>query len=217
MSDGSWTLDDAVAAERSQQVKPQREPIEFAFSWSRGATEVAIGAGLVLVGAILFAIASAATWGTVAAEGATLSIRLEDVRLDFGAQGGGLDWSHELFDDFNGIGQVRMAGTLFTVGLISTFVAAGILGTSAVVRGMHVTTLAGILGAVAWVLMLVAALLFPSGAESVWDDASSVAFDQDIPQDIQWAAGRIVAWIGVVVAGMGLVAGFVAIRHADVS
>lgn len=215
--DGSWTLDDAVAAERQERVRPERAPVEWAFSWSRGATEVAVAAGLVLLAGILLAVASGATWGTVSAEGATISLRLEDAQLDFGAQRGGLDWSHELFDDFNGIGQVRMAGTLFTVGLISTFVAAGILGVSSVVRGVNVTVLAGILGAVAWILVLVAAILFPGGAEAVWDDAASAAFDQNVPQDIQWVSGRLLAWIGVVLAGAGLVAGFMAMRHADVS
>lgn len=220
---GSWSLDDAVARER--EARPPAEPLEarppmewsLPFSWSQGALELSIATGLVLVAAILALVANGAAWGEVGAEGASIEVRLEDARIAFGGTQGGLDWNHQFMDDFDGIGQVRLAGTLFTVSLISLFVSAAVLGASIVVRTANVAGLASLLGLIAVALLLTATLLFPGGVERVWQDAIETAQFEGASPDIDWGAGLIVAWVAVGAVALGLAGAFVAMRHDDVS
>lgn len=219
--EGSWSLDDAVAQERRSSASPEPEVADETWSegfvWTRGALELSIATGLILLAAVLALVANGAAWGSVSEQGVDVTLHLEEARVSFGGQAGGIDWNHQVMDDFEGIGQVRLAGTLFIVALISLFVGAAVVGASIAVRTANVTGLGGLLCGIALLVLVAATVLFPSGVETAWaDGAQTLGLEGDVPE-ISWGGGLIMAWVAVGCVTLGIIGAFAAVRHPDVS
>lgn len=190
------------------------------FVWTHGALHVSIAAFVLLVAGVLMAVSSSSAWGEVSGNGARIDVYLSEGRIvapGFGSFG--LEWSSEQFDDADGIGLVRVGSILALVGTISVFVSMAVVGFAVALRHIHFATLGSILAAVSFMVALAGLILFPIGAEQVWDWFRDEGDGGQASQqeDIDWGAGLVLGVIATTFALGGTIAGFTALRHPDVT
>ncbi len=208
-STGEWSLDDGREAD--VEMVPY-EP--WVFEWTPGVRDVIIATTLLLLAPILTFIAADITWAETSREGGEMMLDRGGITVTSGGIGGGLDWGSKLLDDLDGIDLVRLGNTLMFAGSIAAMVGGVVVGVGIFLRENQFTALGSILSSVAVLILAVGLILFPIGVDQL---AESAQEEFGFTVDLQWVAGLILQCIATGLGILGVIWGFAALRHEDVS